>query len=310
MLQQTRVETVVPYFHDFLERFPTPVALAAAKEDEVLAAWSGLGYYRRARSLHSGARAVVERYAGRVPSTAEELLAIPGVGRYTAGAIASIAYGRPEPVLDGNVRRVLCRLRAADGSDRALWQLASKLVLGRDPGLLNQALMELGALVCTPRKPACSKCPLRSLCRARASGLAERYPSPRPRRPTEHVGVAVAWVWRAGRALLERPADGSPFRGSWDLPASEVNRDDDGRATIEARLRRLGLQAGAGQRLARLGHGIMHRHLRLEVFDCRLRRGRVASRPDLMWTDPSRLDGVAVSGATRKVVRALAADRG
>jgi A/G-specific adenine glycosylase len=310
MLQQTRVDTVVPYFQEFLERFPTPASLAAAKEEEVLAAWSGLGYYRRARSLHSGARAVMERHAGRVPSTAVELLAIPGVGRYTAGAIASIAYDRQEPVLDGNVRRVLCRLRAADGSDRALWELASDLVVGRDPGTLNQALMELGALVCTPRKPACPGCPLRSLCRARASGRAEHYPSPRARRPTEQVGVAVAWIRRAGRALLERPADGSPFRGSWDLPAVEVNRDGDGRAAIEARLKRLGLHAGAGELLARMGHGIMYRRLSLEVFDCRLRSGRVAGHPDLMWADPVQLDGIAVSGATRKVVRALPTRRG
>ena len=309
MLQQTRVDTVVPYFRDFLGRFPTPASLAAAHEQEVLAAWSGLGYYRRARSLHSGARAVMDRHGGTVPSDAAELLAIPGVGRYTAGAIASIAYDREVPVLDGNVRRVLCRLQAADGSERALWELASQLVFGRDPGMLNQSLMELGALVCTPRKPACRECPIRDLCRARASGEAERYPSPRARRPTEHVCVAVAWICRAGRALLERPTDGSPFRGTWDLPAAVVESDGDGRAAIEARLNHLGLQAGAGQLVARLRHGIMHRRLRLEIFDCRLRRGRVASHPGLMWADPSRLDGIAVSGATRKVVRALPDDR-
>lgn len=307
MLQQTRVETVIPYYGEFLERFPTPAALAAATEEQVLAAWSGLGYYRRARALHAGARSVMERHGGRVPRGAAELLALPGVGRYTAGAIGSIAFDRPEPVLDGNVRRVLCRLEALDGRgmDRRLWDLASSLARGRDPGRLNQALMELGALVCTPRRPRCTLCPVRKLCCAFSCGRPESLPVPRRRRPTEHVRVAVAWVHSRGRALLERPGPGSPLRGHWDLPAVEVGAAEDGATAVKQKLRQLGLDVVVGETLALLRHAILHRDLRLEIFDCRLRRGRVARRTDVQWFDPSIPAETAVSGATRKVARAV-----
>ena len=166
MLQQTRVETVLPYYARFLERFPDASRLADATEDDVLASWSGLGYYRRARALHQGARVVMERHDGKLPRDPADLRRLPGVGRYTAGAIASVAFGLPEPILDGNVRRVLARIFAVDGvrlgpaaEERELWGLAASLVQGSAPGDLNQALMELGALICTPRAPACPACP-------------------------------------------------------------------------------------------------------------------------------------------------------
>ncbi len=215
MLQQTRVETVVGYFERFVARFPTVEALAAADEDEVLAAWSGLGYYRRARLLHRGARAVVERFGGVLPSRATELRTIPGIGAYTAGAIASIAYDRPEPAVDGNVARVLARLDALEapaeqvaGHAGLAARARAVLEAGR-PRVLAQALMELGALVCTPRAPSCGACPVRAHCRAREGGLVERIPAPRtrPERPeARFCGLVLAFE---GRVLLERrPASG------------------------------------------------------------------------------------------------------
>ncbi|MBC7172514.1 MAG: A/G-specific adenine glycosylase, partial [Polyangiaceae bacterium] len=176
MLQQTRVETVIPYYERFLTRFPTPAALAEAEEDAVLAAWSGLGYYRRARMLHAGAREVVATYGGAVPEAREARLALPGVGRYTAGAIGSIAFGKPEPIVDGNVARVLSRVRFIEtppgraDTERRLWDEAERLVYGERPGALNQALMELGATVCTPSSPRCTECPIARACAARSKG--------------------------------------------------------------------------------------------------------------------------------------------
>ena len=310
MLQQTQVATVVPYYERFTERFPDVQALARASEDEVLSLWSGLGYYRRARALHAAAKEIVLRHAGRVPDDASVLRQLPGIGRYTAGAIASIAFDRPEPVLDGNVRRVLARILAFDGAktglgamERALWEVAATLVRGSRPGDLNQALMELGALVCTPRNPDCKACPVAVHCRARTNGDPEAYPAARARKPTVQVRVAVALVSRGQRVLLERPESGGPFRGRWDLPAVEMASSDDGcDALRHAVAARHGLEIRPGGRAAVASHGIMHRRLRLEVHTCSLVRGSVSSNAALRWVDPEKLSDVPVSGATRKLI--------
>lgn len=201
MLQQTRVETVVPYYERFLARFPTVEALAAAAEEEVLAAWSGLGYYRRARLLHAGVREVVARHGGRVPEDAAARRALPGVGAYTAGAIGSIAFDREEPLVDGNVARVLARVHGVGtplgraDTEARLWAEAARLVRGPRPGALNQALMELGATVCTPRAPRCGACPIAARCEARARGDVEALPVPRAKKaPREVALVAVVAV--------------------------------------------------------------------------------------------------------------------
>ena len=304
MLQQTQVATVVPYHRRFLKRFPSVHELAAASEEAVLSVWSGLGYYRRARALHAASRLIVDRYDGRVPDETTELRTLPGIGRYTAGAIASIAYGREEPVLDGNVRRVLCRLRGLSGrNDTELWEIALTLVRGDSPGDLNQGLMELGARICTPRSPGCAHCPIRSGCTAAASGNPEAHPAPRPASPAEKVRVAVALTRRGGRILLERPGGNSPLRGTWDLPAVEIASTADPRARIESELgRRHGLTIEAGRRTATASHGILHRRLTLELFECRLVRGRPSECEDLRWIRPTDITETAVSGATRKLL--------
>ncbi len=192
MLQQTRVETVLPYYERWVERFPTLEALAEADDEEVLKAWEGLGYYSRARRLHGAARVVRERYAGELPGTAEELKELPGVGEYTAGALASIAFGRAVPAVDGNVRRVSSRLfDLPDPKPGEVRKLAVSLVDPVRPGDFNQALMELGATLCTPRAPSCRDCPLEELCAARARGAEEERPLPRRKKEVPEVDVAV-----------------------------------------------------------------------------------------------------------------------
>jgi len=224
MLQQTRVATVVAYYERFLARFPTVEALAAADEDEVLAAFSGLGYYRRARLLHAGARCVVARYGGALPRDEAALRTIPGIGAYTAGAIASIAFDRPAPAVDGNVARVLARL---DGIEDPAEQVAGRpglaararalLSAGR-PRVLAQATMELGALVCTPQAPACDRCPVAGACHAHRTGRVDRIPAPRrrPARPQARF-VAAVLRWRDGVVLERRPAGGL-LGGLWCPP--------------------------------------------------------------------------------------------
>jgi len=234
MLQQTQASRVVDKFDAFVTRFPTVESLARAREDSVLAAWSGLGYYRRARSLRSAAKRIVAEHGGRVPRDVDALRALPGVGRYTAGAIASIVYDRPAPIVDGNVARVLMRLEGAqrdpDAPDtrRWLWKRAEELVRradstsGAKAGTFNEALMELGATVCRPVGPRCEACPLAATCRARRDGATEEIPAPRKRaaRKTVHHGAVIVRDAR-GRVLLERRPDEGLWGGLWQTPTLE-----------------------------------------------------------------------------------------
>jgi A/G-specific adenine glycosylase len=234
MLQQTQVATVVPYFERWMRTYPDVATLAQSQEQAVLKLWEGLGYYSRARSLLAGARLVTERFSGHIPSDIVTLRTIPGIGRYTAGAIASIGYRRAEPILDGNVMRVLCRFCDLEGDPRKpplhehLWELARQLVTNTDPSDLNESLMELGALVCTPKNPQCSRCPLRQQCRALADGHVELRPSlVRRTSPTEHR-VLLALVSRAGRILVEQqPSDATRWAGLFTFPYWDCKDFDD-----------------------------------------------------------------------------------
>ena len=232
MLQQTQVSRVLEKLPVFMDRFPTVTSLAASDPHDVLAAWSGMGYYRRASNLHAAARAIVERHAGRVPASVEHLRDLPGVGRYTAGAVASIAFGRGEAAVDGNVTRVLLRLEGRPlrhGSPEALrwaWGRAGTLIghtgpVG-EPGAFNEGLMELGATVCTPRNPRCRECPVRRWCVARAGGRQDRIPLPQsePRRRTLHCAAVVIEDPR-GWVLVERRADRGLWAGLWQAPTIE-----------------------------------------------------------------------------------------
>ena len=284
MLQQTRVESALPYYERFLARFPTVRDLAEAELEDVLAQWSGLGYYRRARQLHAAAQQVVAT-GGRFPTTVEGLLELPGIGAYTAAAVASIAFGVAVPVLDGNVERVLCRLLALEGDPRTvparrrLLAAAAALLDPGRPGDSNQAMMELGATLCSPKAPKCLLCPLRPDCRAAAASEPERYPAPRRRRETERVEVAMVVVEDERGALLFRRPEGSALlAGTWELPWVEAKLDAPAglagpnrshsahlAETAEALGRRYGGSWRLGPEVARVRHGITFRDLHVAV---------------------------------------------
>ena len=311
MLQQTQVRTVVPYYRAFLRRFPTVEALAAADLDEVLALWSGLGYYRRARQLHRAAREMVEGGRG-FPASSRELERFPGIGPYTAAAVASIAFDEVVPVLDGNVERLLCRrLGLSDDPKRSatrrrLLAAAAALLDRRRPGDSNQALMELGATVCRPVQPDCPSCVLAAGCRARRSGDPERYPAPRRRRTVERQELAVAVARRRGKVLLFRRPQGSEIlAGMWELP--NVPQEP----TLGAIAAALGRRYGGRWRLAETGsrvrHGITYRALELHVYRARFAAGgTVAEGPEAAWVAAAERERFPVSSMVEKVL-ALAA---
>ncbi|MBK7974337.1 MAG: A/G-specific adenine glycosylase [Deltaproteobacteria bacterium] len=286
MLQQTRVETVIPYYERFLAKLPSFAALAAAPHDDVMALWAGLGYYRRAASLQACARAVVERHGGELPRDEEALLALPGVGAYTAGALRSIAFHEEAALVDGNVVRVLSRLfRIQDGLGAAraeVWRIAGLLVRGARPSDLNQGLMELGATVCTPRKPRCEGCPLAARCDAKAAGDAESFPTGKTQSAVRAMALELAWIERDGAVLLvKRPAVGL-WAGLWDLPSHESDVDAGASpGEIASRIgSRLALAIELESELARCVHVLSHRRVEARVWRARLASERVAERAE------------------------------
>jgi A/G-specific adenine glycosylase len=304
MLQQTQVATARPYYDAFLARFPTLPALARAKPSDVLTSWAGLGYYRRARHLHEAARVVMRDHGGRVPDDPEVFGSLPGVGRYTTAAVLSICFDRPLAVLDGNVARVLSRLHALPVAIRdprgakRLWTEAEALVPMRRPGDWNQAMMELGATICTPRAPACGRCPVRVLCRARALGRVEEFPPAGKRRASEDLHRAVALIERRGRVLMER-REGALLAGLWEPPGVEGADGAAGVRALRARLAGLGLRP----RLTRTGrtvrHAITHRAITVEVWRGVL-EGAAPRIARLRWVDPKR-PAVPLTALARKL---------
>jgi A/G-specific adenine glycosylase len=301
MLQQTRVETVVPYFLRWMERFPSVQALAAAPLDDVLGCWSGLGYYTRARNLHRAAQEVASRHGGDLPDDAGRLRELPGIGRYTAGAIASIAFGRSEPVVDGNVERVLARLLLAKDRDEA-WEIAARLVPAGDAASFNQALMELGATVCIPRRPLCLVCPVRADCQARALGIHEHVPPRRVARAVPVVDAAVAVVRRGVRLLLVRRPPSGLWGGLWEFPTAELGS---GETPLEAARRAcaaVGLRAPFGDPVALIEHTLTHRHMRFHCFfaDAQPGRARLSGYDAHRWLLRPEVPAAPVSAATRR----------
>ncbi|MCC6648585.1 MAG: A/G-specific adenine glycosylase [Polyangiaceae bacterium] len=304
MLQQTRVATVVEYFPRFIARFPDVASLAQAEQADVLAAWSGLGYYRRARALHEGARFVVAHLGGRLPRRPEELARIPGIGPYTAGAIASVAFGVQAPLVDGNVARVLSRLFALDADpsrgagQRAVWALAASLVPARAPGVFNEALMELGATVCTPTSPRCGECPLAVECEALRRGEPETLPRLGPRRAPVTVYAGAIVVRERDRVLLGRRRPDALYGGMWEPPHVEARDAEEAR-----RLARALVTRPHGE--FELTHALTHRTLRVTVT--RGGRRARAAYPDVY--EEVRLVGerdlasYGVSALAKKVLR-------
>ena len=318
MLQQTQVATVVPYFERWMARFPDVSSLAAATSDDVLRIWAGLGYYARARNLHRMAQELVARHGGMIPSEKKALLALPGIGRYTAGAILSLAFGQREPVLDGNVRRVLCRAHditedpAEAATERKLWQMATELVMVAPEGSagdLNEGLMELGALICTPSKPDCAACPIGALCLARARGVEAERPVRRPRTRPPHYDAAAAVISDdAGRYLLiHRPATGL-LGGLWGFPGGVLQ---EGEAVAEGFVRtvreQIGLEVTPGDTIARIRHAYTHFRITLHTCRCRVVSGepqplRCAA---IHWVGEGDLASYAFPVTDAKIVQTL-----
>ncbi len=314
MLQQTRVETVIPYWERFVARFPDPAALAEADVEDVYASWTGLGYYSRARNLHAAARRIVDHHGGELPNDASALRELSGVGRYTAGAVASIAFDREEPLVDGNVMRVLARRFAwhEDVGDRGVverfWSLAADLVRGPRPGDLNQALMELGATICTPRAPRCQPCPLRRSCRARREGDPEALPVKTKRTRVRSISAVAAWMTRRNRALAVQRHEGGLLGGMWELPGGPVGQDETpGQALVRTIGERTGLRVSGAEPAGEIEHLFTHRRLRVHVFRCNDVEGRVrldgfaAHR----WLSAPSLAELPHGGPTRKALALL-----
>jgi A/G-specific adenine glycosylase len=298
MLQQTTVKAVGPYYRAFVARWPTVEALAAAEEEAVMRAWAGLGYYARARNLHACAKEVADLCGGRFPQTLKGLQALPGIGPYTAAAIASIAFGVPQAALDGNVERVIARLYAVDeplpAAKPRLKSLAQALVEKRCPGDFNQAMMDLGATICSPKSPACVLCPLRADCAAQRRGIAERLPlrGAKPARPTRY-GLAFVAMDRTRRVLLRRRPPKGLLGGMMEVPTSAWTKAPcalDGNAPFRADWRKLP---------GRVSHGFTHFQLELDVFAARLAR---APDVDGRWVPVGDLAREALPSLMRKVL--------
>lgn len=305
MLQQTQVATVVPYYDRFLKHFPDVRSLAAADEQQVLRLWEGLGYYRRARQLHAAARRIANEFGGQFPTAYEAVRSLPGIGRYTAGAILSIGRDARLPILEANTIRVLSRLFAYRGDPasasgrRHLWSLAELLLPPKNCGSFNQALMELGSEICKPRTPACERCPIALHCRARIHGLAGQIPRLFKRTQYESVREVAVVVWRGPRVLLRQCQPGERWAGLWDFPRYAGNADEIARQV--ARL--TGEQVRPGARLTTLNHGVTRFRITLECYQASLRAGRSrrSAAAGIRWLLPSELAAFPLSATGRKL---------
>jgi A/G-specific adenine glycosylase len=296
MLQQTQVKTVLPYFERFMERFPDVRRLAQSDEQEVLRLWQGLGYYSRARNLRNAAGEIVERHGGRVPGSVEELRALPGIGRYTAGAIASIAHGLPAPIVDGNVARVICRLDLIRDDPKGqktldvLWKRAEELVPRDRPGDFNSAMMELGATVCTPRNPDCPNCPVRAHCLARKAGMQQEIPMVRKARPIPLEKRVTLCIEKKGRWLIEQRPPTGRWASLWQF------------TTFPSPLRLANLNRG--KKLGVVRHALSHRRYEFTAYHC-MDASVIPSATNRKWVLAKELDAYPMSKPQREIARLL-----
>jgi A/G-specific adenine glycosylase len=308
MLQQTRVETVIPYFENWMNLFPDVQALAKASEREVLNAWEGLGYYSRARNLHKAARMVVSKYNGQLPRDLIELRSLPGIGRYTVGAIASMAFGMDEPTLDGNLRRVFARVfdvsQSADllEGEKILWELAAKNLPAGQAGDYNQALMDLGATICVPKNPRCLICPVMGICKSRKNGTQELRPVLKAKKAIPHYIQAAAVIINRGRVLLaQRPPEGL-LGGMWEFPNGRVSADPAQelakvlQATYELKVRRR-------EALDIIQHAYTHFKVTVHAFRCTSAPG--PKNKNLKWVRLAELDHYPMGKVDRQIARKI-----
>jgi len=315
MLQQTQVATVIAYFERFLAAFPTIADLAAADEQHVLRLWEGLGYYRRARQLHAAAGMIVADHQGRFPRDRDRIRALPGVGRYTAGAIASIAWDACEPILEANTVRLFSRLLAYRGDpaatvgQRRLWEFAADVLPRKRVGLFNQALMELGSEICTPRSPLCDRCPVRSLCPTFRDDLQAQIPAPARKTQYEDRHEAAVVVRRGNRVVLRRCGPDERWAGLWDFPRFAVAArlgESLPRELDRAAGERTGLTVRAGRKLATIKHGVTRFRITLVCYEAEAVAGRLARGRDIRWVQIADLERYPLSVTGRRISRLLA----
>jgi A/G-specific adenine glycosylase len=320
MLQQTQIETVLPYYTRFVEMYPQIHDLAAASLDEVLKLWEGLGYYSRARNLHKTARIVADELQGEFPHTVAGLLQLPGIGRYTAGAIASIAFNQQAAVLDGNVIRVFSRLLdlADDVTETTvknrLWTIAEQLVPEQQPGNYNQALMELGQKICTPRSPKCGICPINTYCRAYANGTQAERPVKKQRETTPHYDVAAGIIRDAqGRLLIaQRPLEGL-LGGLWEFPGGKQEQGETLAECLKRELREeLAIEVSVGEFFVKVQHAFTHFKITLHAFECHYEGAtppytepQTLQAANWAWVTEAELANYGFGKADREIIRAL-----
>jgi len=314
MLQQTRVDTVIPYFEKWMRLFPNVTSLANASEQEVLNAWEGLGYYSRARNLHKAAKVIAEKFNGQLPRDLTDLRSLPGIGRYTVGAIASMAFGMDEPTLDGNLRRVFSRLFDVDEfadspvGEKILWELAAQNLPKGQAGDYNQALMDLGATICLPKNPRCLLCPLMEICEARKNGAQELRPVLKPKKSVPHYTHAAAVILQRGRVLLaQRPPDGL-LGGMWEFPNGRVNADPARELTkvlnaaysLKARIER-SRNFKKKDSLDVIQHAYTHFKVTVHAFRCEL--VSIPKNKNLKWVKLTDLDDYPMGKVDRQIAR-------
>jgi A/G-specific adenine glycosylase len=319
MLQQTQSDTVKPYYAKFLKRFPTVRRLAKAQPDTVLKMWEGLGYYSRARNLHLAAGQIVRDFDGCVPQAKCDLLKLPGVGLYTAGAIASIAFNRDEPVVDGNVTRVLCRLfrirqdPRLSKTQKRLWRLAEELLPSGQARLFNQAMMELGATVCLPRNPRCDDCPLGRMCGAKAHDEQEKLPTRAKKKPLPRQTAVVGVIYKNGKILIDKRKPGGLLGGLWELPGGKVKTGESLKAALLREVREeLGVKVRILRPLVTVQHAYSHFSVTLHAFVCARESGKpqCAGCVDYKWVLPEQLKKYAFPAANKKIFAVLPGQKG
>ena len=310
MLQQTRLETVIPYHQRWMKRFPTVFDLASANEQEVLSAWEGLGYYSRARNLHKAARLVVEELNGGLPADSDELHKLPGIGRYTAGAIASIAFGVDAAALDGNLKRVFARVFDvaepvdSPAGESILWKLAEENLPPGQAGEYNQALMDLGATVCIPRNPLCLICPLNDLCQARRLGIQNQRPVLKTKIKGPHYTVTAAVLQRRGKVLLARRPSKGLLGGMWEFPGGKVEPGESLQDCLAREIQEeLGVRIWVGEPVGVYEHAFSHFSITLHAFKCELVEGkpRPVEAAELAWVAPADLKSYPMGKVDRLI---------
>ncbi len=319
MLQQTQVKTVLAYYTRFLHAFPDIHSLADAPLQDVLKVWEGLGYYARARNLHQAARVVQKRYQGRVPDDRELFIALPGVGKYISAAVLSMAFDQPYPVVDGNVKRLAARLFTVDqavnasGAYQVFEPYAGALLGQENPGMFNQAMMELGALLCLPRKPLCDECPLTRFCHALKTKQVAQFPKRLKKRAVPHYRVVIGIIFKKNRILITRRKERGLLGGLWEFPGGKV---DDGETPEQACVREVkeetGLAVTIDSFLTQIRHAYTHFKITADVFICVHTSGRVRleKATDFKWVAMGRLDDFPFPGANRKILPSLYRQRG